>query len=150
MANERTPKPPELDLRFFRVFSRAYRAVAEADERNIRGYGLQITEFAVLELLYHKGPQPLQEIGAKILITSGSITYVVNKLEKRGLVVRQASHNDRRVTYAVLSEAGRALMAEIFPRHARNIAKLLASLSAAEKEQGIRILKKLGLSLRTQ
>lgn len=61
------------------------------------------TEFAVLELLYHKGQQPLQQIGGKILLASGSITYVVDKLEKKGFLERVACPNDRRVTYAAIT-----------------------------------------------
>lgn len=138
----------DLDLQLFRVLSRAYLAVADRDRRNIRSYGFNPTEFAVLELLYHKGPHPLQEIGEKILITSGSITYVINKLETKGLVAREASAHDRRVAYAALTPQGRQLIAGLFPRHAENIGHILAGLDAAEKQTAIGLLKKLGFHAR--
>lgn len=138
----------ELDLRLFRVLARAYLSVMEQDRRNVRGFGFNLTEFAVLELLYHKGPHPLQQIGGKILITSGSITYVINKLAGKGLVVREASPEDGRVFFAALSAKGRALMEEIFPAHAQNIAAMLGGLDDDEKLATITLLKKLGLSVR--
>jgi MarR family 2-MHQ and catechol resistance regulon transcriptional repressor len=134
----------DLDLQLFRVLARAYQAVADRDRRNIRGYGFNPTEFAVLELLYHKGPHPLQEIGGKILITSGSITYVINKLETKGLVTRQPATHDRRIAYATLTPEGRQLIAGLFPAHAANIGRILAGLDAAEKRTAVDLLKKLG------
>lgn len=139
-----------LELRLFRVLARAHQAIMEQDRRNVRGFGLNLTEFAVLELLYHKGPHPLQQIGDKILITSGSITYVINKLAGKGLVVRKASPDDGRVFFAALSDAGRALMDDVFPVHARNIAAMMGGLDDAEKLAAIALLKKLGLAVRGQ
>lgn len=71
-------------LKLFIVLSRAYKAINEITNDFCQKSGLNQTEFAVLELLYHKGRQPLQHIGNKILLASGSITYVVDKLEKEG------------------------------------------------------------------
>ncbi|QDR81708.1 MarR family winged helix-turn-helix transcriptional regulator [Sporomusa termitida] len=117
----------------------------EIDRRDIRQYGLNQTEFAVLELLYHRDSYPLQQIGEKILITSGSITYVINKLEQKGLLARIPCAGDRRVIYATLTEPGRRLITEIFPRHARTLTQAFRGLTPAEMEQVIALLKKLGL-----
>lgn len=65
------------------VLMRASQSVQDVLRKDIKVYGLNTTEFAVLELLYHKGDQPIQHIGKKILLSSGSITYVVDKLEKK-------------------------------------------------------------------
>ena len=73
-------------LKVFIALSRVHRSVMDTTNKSIQSNGLNPTEFAVLELLYHKGGQPLQQIGERILIASGSITYVVDKLEKKGLV----------------------------------------------------------------
>lgn len=69
-------------LKLYIVLSRANKAINEVTNDFFQQNGLNPTEFAVLELLYHKGKQPLQQIGNKILLASGSITYVVDKLEK--------------------------------------------------------------------
>ncbi|WP_042356425.1 MarR family winged helix-turn-helix transcriptional regulator [Bacillus rubiinfantis] len=132
-------------LKLFIVLSRAYKAINEHVNKVIQANGLNPTEFAVLELLYHKGDQPLQQIGAKILLASGSITYVVDKLEQKGLLNRIACPKDRRVIYAHISEDGEKLIQEIFPEHAKQIDKLMSSLSDAEKIEAIELLKKLGI-----
>ena len=132
-------------LKLYIVLSRAYKAINEHVNRGIQANGLNPTEFAVLELLYHKGDQPMQQIGGKILLASGSITYVVDKLEQKGLLRRIACPKDRRVTYAQITEAGKEFIQEIFPAHAEQIHHLMSSLTDIEKEEAINLLKKLGL-----
>ncbi|OLO39058.1 MarR family transcriptional regulator [Alkalihalophilus pseudofirmus] len=134
----------ELSLKSFIVLSRAHRAVSDRVEEDIRRYGLNPTEFAVLELLYHKGDQPIQQIGKKVLLASGSITYVVDKLEKKNLLVRRSCPKDRRVTHAAITEDGIDLMNKIFPTHKEAIEKIFSSLSSDEKLTMINLLKKLG------
>ncbi|MNW54936.1 HTH-type transcriptional regulator MhqR [compost metagenome] len=86
----------------------------------------------------------MQQIGEKILVTSGSITYNIDKLEKRGLLKRVPCSEDRRVTYAEITDAGRELFDDIFPRHVSSIHSLMGSLNQEEKSQAIQLLKKLG------
>ncbi|MBS4212048.1 MULTISPECIES: MarR family winged helix-turn-helix transcriptional regulator [Neobacillus] len=134
-----------VSLKLFIVLSRAYKAINEHVNKVIQASGLNPTEFAVLELLYHKGDQPLQQIGAKILLASGSITYVVDKLEQKGLLRRSACPTDRRVIFAQITDEGKKLIQDIFPEHAQQIDKLMSSLSDSEKLEAIDLLKKLGL-----
>ncbi|HZG73422.1 MAG TPA: MarR family transcriptional regulator [Chondromyces sp.] len=135
-------------LKLFIVLSRAYKVLNEKVNEHIYKVGLNPTEFAVLELLFHKGPQPLQQIGNKILLASGSITYVVDKLEKKNLLKRVACPNDRRVTFAEISEEGRLFIERVFPEHEQNIHQLMEALTSDEKEMAINTLKKLGLSIK--
>ena len=132
-------------LKLFVVLSRAARAVSDRIAEDIRSYGLNPTEFAVLELLYHKGSQPIQVIGKKVLIASSSITYVVDKLEHKGYVQRIASPEDRRVILANLTPSGLDLMDSIFPRHAQSIHSVLNGVASDEKRLLIQQLKKMGL-----
>ncbi|MGD6964820.1 MarR family winged helix-turn-helix transcriptional regulator [Rossellomorea vietnamensis] len=141
-------KDIEQSLKLFIVLSRAYKAINEDVQVFIQNNGLNMTEFAVLELLYHKGDQPLQQIGGKILLASGSITYVVDKLEKKGLIRRVACPNDRRVTYAQITEEGKDFIAELFPRHEQQIHKLMSVLDNEEKDTAIELLKRVGLSIK--
>ncbi len=141
MENDSTAK----SLKLYIVLSRAYKAINEHVNKVIQANGLNPTEFAVLELLYHKGDQPLQQIGAKILLASGSITYVVDKLEQKELLKRVACPKDRRVIFAQISDKGRQLIQDIFPEHARLIDQLMSSLTDAEKTEAIQLLKKLGI-----
>ncbi|MED3661878.1 MarR family transcriptional regulator [Ureibacillus sp. FSL K6-8385] len=135
-------------LKLYIVLSRANKAINEVTNQFFQQNGLNPTEFAVLELLYHKGRQPLQKIGSKILLASGSITYVVDKLEKRGLIKRVSCPTDRRVTYAEITEEGAAFMEKIFPEHEKNLHELMSALTPEEKETAIELLKKLGLSIK--
>ncbi|MBG9455381.1 transcriptional regulator [Lysinibacillus sphaericus] len=135
-------------LKLYIVLSRAHKAINETTQQFFQENGLNPTEFAVLELLYHKGRQPLQQIGNKILLASGSITYVIDKLEKRGYLLRVSCPSDRRVTYAEITDKGEAFMAELFPKHEQHLHELLSVLSIEEKDQAITLLKKLGLSIK--
>ncbi|RIW30164.1 MarR family transcriptional regulator [Bacillus salacetis] len=138
----------EQSLKLFIVLSRAYKAINEDVQVFIQNNGLNMTEFAVLELLYHKGDQPLQQIGGKILLASGSITYVVDKLEKKGLIRRVACPTDRRVTYAQITDEGKAFIGELFPRHEEQIHQLMSVLDSDEKDTAIELLKRVGLSIK--
>ena len=144
MTNEDTKQ----SLKLFIVLSRAHKAISESTNQFFQQNGVNPTEFAVLELLFHKGRQPLQQIGNKILLASGSITYVVDKLEKRGYLNRVSCPTDRRVTYAEISEEGAAFMHGIFPKHERQLHEIMDVLTTEEKEMAIELLKKLGLSIK--
>jgi MarR family 2-MHQ and catechol resistance regulon transcriptional repressor len=140
----------ELDtsLKLFVVLSRAFRSIGDQANKSIQRFNLNPTEFAVLELLFHKGDTPLQQIGGKILIASGSITYVVDKLEKKGLLERKQCSKDRRVTYAALTESGSKFMEEIFPQHEQFVHEIQSGLKLEEKEELITLLKKLGYGVK--
>lgn len=135
-------------LKLFIVLSRANKAINEMTNQFFQQNGLNPTDFAVLELLYHKGRQPLQQIGNKILLASGSITYVVDKLEKKGYLQRISCPTDRRVTFAEITEKGSSFMDEIFPQHEQQLHELMSVLTVEEKELAINLLKKLGLSIK--
>ncbi|MFC4388147.1 MarR family winged helix-turn-helix transcriptional regulator [Gracilibacillus marinus] len=145
--NERSlyeEKKQDPSLKLFVVLSKAYRAVSDQVADDIRSYGLNTTDFGVLELLYHRGEQPLQKIGDKILLASGSITYVVDKLEKKGYVKRTPYEKDRRIIFASITKSGEKLLNDIFPNHWKQIEAITAGLDEEEKTQAIELLKKLG------
>jgi MarR family 2-MHQ and catechol resistance regulon transcriptional repressor len=131
-------------LKLFVVLSKAYRTVMERAVKDMKQYGLSSSEFMVLELLYTKGRIPLQQIGEKILITSGSITYNIDKLEKKEYLKRVPCKEDRRVIYAEITEAGTGFFSQIFPQHAAMIHSLSKGVSPDEKKVAIELLKKLG------
>lgn len=143
MAND-----TERALKLFIVLSRASKVILEESNHLLEEYGLNPSEFGVLELLYHKGQQPIQKIGQKILLRSGSMTYVVDKLERRGLLERVTSLEDKRITYISITLTGKDLIENIFPQHEQHIKELMSGLSAEEQNQSIELLKKLGLSVK--
>lgn len=133
-------------LRLFVVLSRCFDSVAEQTRLDIRRHGMSVSEFGILELLYHKGPQPLGEVAERILLTTGSITYVMDQLEEKGLVKRVPCPKDRRRLYAELTDLGRERIGAVFPAHAEVVRNVVSSLDGKEQEEAIRLLKKLGLA----
>ena len=123
---------------------RAANAARNNASRHLGGTGLTLTQFAVLEALYHLGPLSLSDIAQKILTTGGNLTMVLGNLEKQGLAGRQKSPEDRRVLIVVLSPKGKALIRKIFPEHAEGIAEFMSALSPSEQELLGDLCRKLG------
>ncbi|MEO7110927.1 MAG: MarR family transcriptional regulator [Polyangiaceae bacterium] len=128
------------------VMMKAYRALQENASRSIAAADMGLSDFGTLELLLHKGPQPVNEIGRRIHLTSGSITTAVDRLEKRGLVKRGADPNDRRARVVDLTPKGRTLITTVFRAHTAAMDRVAEDLSETERTMLIRLLKKLGLS----
>lgn len=124
--------------------ARAFNAVAAHSHADIASHGLTPGEFAILEALYHKGPMLHGELQRKVLVTSGGITFLVDKLIARGLVQRRDCPTDRRARYAELTAAGKKLIGGIFPGHAEVMARAVAGLTATEQKACAALLKKLG------
>lgn len=135
----------DLDLRLFRIWLKASKAVVTNIQKDIESHKINSENFMILELLYSKGPHPVQKISEIFSIPSGSITYVVDKLEKKGLVERQPNPNDRRASNVVLTTEGRALFDEIFPKHVATISENLSFISNEEKVLLVDLLKKIGM-----
>ena len=126
------------------ILMKAYRALAQVDARSISDSGLGLSDFAVLEILLHKGPLPVNTIGRQVMLTSGSITTAVDRLEQKRLVRRKSCPNDRRVTYVTLTAEGRTLIRRVFKVHANRLETVFAPLSAGERTTLATLLKKLG------
>ena len=105
---------------------------------------LTLSQFGVLEALLHLGLMCQRELGVKILKSSGNVTMVVDNLEKRGLIARRRSAEDRRVMEVDLTAKGRALIKALFPRHAAEITAEMGRLTAAEQKQLGALCRKLG------
>jgi len=123
---------------------RASNRLTSRIHRHLLDDNLTHSQFAVLEALYHLGPLCQGELGQKILKSNANLTTVVDSLEKKALVVRVRSDNDRRRVSVQLTETGEELIARVFPRHADIIERALAVLTVAEQQQLGRLLKKLG------
>ncbi|GGD66354.1 MarR family winged helix-turn-helix transcriptional regulator [Paenibacillus nasutitermitis] len=134
----------QASLKLFVVLSKAYRAIMDRAVKDMRKFDLSPSEFTILEVLYTKGKIPLQQIGEKILITSGSMTYNIDKLEIKALIRRVPCSSDRRVIYAEISDSGKKLFDHIFPKHAETIHSLMKALSLEEKLETTEMIKKLG------
>src|SRR5699024_11795181 len=98
----------------------------------------------ILNSMDHKGPKRILEIHNSVLIKFGSITYVIDKLEKKGLIKRINSTTDRRVVYIHITEKGKEEMDIIFPKHQKVIENMFQNINHREKELLIDLLKKIG------
>lgn len=128
------------------VLSRATHAVEARALESIESTGLCASDFAVLESLLHKGPLPVNTIGKKLLLTSGSITTAVDRLETRGLVRRAEDPNDRRVRLVELTADGRELIKPAFAQHKRDLDRVASALTADERTTLVNLLRTLGMS----
>lgn len=124
---------------------RAAETVTTRVHKHLADHRLTVSQFGVLEALYHLGPMNQATIAQKILKSTGNITMIIDNLEKRNLVKREKDDKDRRFFKVSLTDEGHDLIQEIFPRHAEIITRELAVLSAGEQDELGRICRKLGL-----
>lgn len=141
-----TDRKQDVALKLWIVLARSYASVTALIEKDIARNDLTPTEFGILEVLHHKGPLLLGEIQRKILVTSGGITYLVDRLVEKGLVRREECKDDRRARFAVLTPAGETLIRRIFPEHAAGIQQALAGLTTTKQREATVLLRKLGLA----
>ncbi len=127
------------------ILWKAARAVEQNALSSVSRLGLGLSDFAVLEVLLHKGEQTVNAIGRKILLTSGSITTAVDRLESRKLVRRTLDPRDGRARVVELTPRGKRLITDAFRRHALDIEETVSILTVDERLELTRLLKKLGL-----
>jgi MarR family 2-MHQ and catechol resistance regulon transcriptional repressor len=134
--------PPGIHL--WLVLGRAAKAVEARAQASIAHTGLGITDFAILEALLHKGPMPVNTVGRKLLLTSGSITTAVDRLVAKGLVARGDDAADRRVRVVELTRDGRKLILPAFARHEKDLEAVAAVLTSHERTTLVNLLRKFG------
>ena len=138
-------KPTYLALNTYTKLMRAAESVTSRVNRSMGEFNLTISQFGVLEALYHKGPLCQRDIAAKILKSTGNITMVIDNLEKRGLVRRERESDDRRYLTIHLTEEGTTLIAQAFARVEAAIVAEMTPLAEHEQELLGSLCKKLGL-----
>src|SRR5688572_7409251 len=113
VAATRRPAAQERALKLYVVLVRAASAAMDRVNSHTNFHGLTFTEFLILEALYHKGPLLLGDVQKKIRLSSGGVTYTVDRLAEKGLVERRECESDRRARYAALTAKGEALIAKV-------------------------------------
>jgi MarR family 2-MHQ and catechol resistance regulon transcriptional repressor len=132
-------------VRVWLILYKAARAIEQNALHSVSSLGLGLSDFAVLEVLLHKGALPVNVIGKKILLTSGSITSAINRLETRDLVRRTSDPADLRSRVVQLTPKGKGLIEKAFQQHAIDMEATLAVLKTSERAELARLLKKAGL-----
>ncbi len=143
-ANSITTQQKTSGVHVFLVLWKAHDALRQRSRQSIARLGLDLTSFAVLEALLHKGPLPVNTIGIKVDLTSGSISVAVDRLQRRGLVTRKDDPGDRRARIVHLTRRGRTLIRCAFGKHAAAMERAVSGVSKTERAQLVRLLKKLG------
>jgi MarR family 2-MHQ and catechol resistance regulon transcriptional repressor len=128
------------------VMMKTHRALERLAIQSIESSEVGLSDFAVMEMLLHKGPQPVNEIGRRIELTSGAITTAVDRLESRDLVTREAHPSDRRARIVRLTARGEERAAKVFAGHKTAMDLAASGLSKTERATLIQLLKKLGIS----
>ncbi|MCC3358159.1 MarR family winged helix-turn-helix transcriptional regulator [Bacillus sp. REN16] len=126
----------------FLLLMQTSRALQERIRDDMMKNNISITEFSVLEVLFHKGIQTIQQIGKSVLITSGSMTYVIDKLEQKGLLKRSACPDDRRAIHVSLTDAGIEIMNKIMPEHEDFVNSVFDSLNSHEVDTLLDLLQR--------
>lgn len=140
------PLETEAALKLWVVLSRAHSSIHAHAVAHVTEHGLSLTEFAILEALQHRGRMVLGEIQRRILVSSGGITFLVDRLAEKGLVIRQECPEDRRAKYVSLTREGTRIIREIFPSHAQVLTHAMRGLTQAEQQEATALLRTLGLT----
>lgn len=131
-------------LKSFIVLMKASKSVQELITTDITSYNMRTSDFVIMETLYHKGRQTIRQIAEAVLIKTGSITYVIDKLEDKGWLTRSDCKEDRRVVYIELTDEGKRVMDSIFPQHQLVIEDIFSELTEQEHDILIDLLKRVG------
>ncbi|MCA9766562.1 MAG: MarR family transcriptional regulator [Carnobacterium sp.] len=132
-------------IKAFTVFIKSSQSIQKLIKQDFLKKDINLNEYAIMELLYHRGDQPIQSIGKRILMGGGSITYVIDKLEKKGFLSRKPSTEDRRKIYACITKKGKQYMDQRVTEHEALIHTIFEEWDDDEVEEAIDLLKRMGM-----
>lgn len=133
------------DLKAMIVMFKAYQSLIEVIKNDIKDTGFDFNEFTVLEVVYHKKCITVAEIKDKVLVANSSLTYILDKLENKSLIVRKRSEEDKRIIYVELTKEGMLESNKIFPKHYEVLKEIYSVLTEEDKTFIADKLKTLGL-----
>src|SRR5262245_32388837 len=134
----------EAGIHVWLVLWKATRALEAHAERSIQALGMCRSDFGVLEALLHKGPLPVSVLGQKVLLTSGSITTAVDRLERRGYVERRGDAADRRARIVHLTESGSQVIRPLYAEHVRAMERAVVGLAPGRRAALVGMVRELG------
>lgn len=133
-------------LAMLRELVKTYQAFYSYDDAHIRQLGLTMPQFDVIATLGNTNGMMMSQLAEKTLVTKGTLTGIVDRLEQKGLVRRAVPPDNRRCFIVMLTPAGQQLFEDIFPTHIEYLKERLSNLSTEEMEQlqmGLRRLRQL-------
>lgn len=132
------------DLKTITILFRTLHHIEDIIKQDVQNYGISVSEFAVLEALYHLGERSVGQLKDKVLIAPSSMTYVLDQLMRKAYVMRRVDLQDQRKFQIDLSEKGRLFMETTYPKHQKRLRDVLNILSPEEETQVQNLLKKIG------
>lgn len=132
------------NLKTLTILFRTHQNILEKVKESIKDFDINVNEFHALEALYHKGKLTTQALCDTVLVPGSSMTYVVDQLEKKGLVVRLKDEKDRRINYVMLSPKGLNDTEIIYNKHYEEMRKRFDKLTSEEEVTLQNLLKKIG------
>jgi len=140
--------PREQFIRTLRSLAECYQAFQTYSAEHVRKLGLTSAQFDIVATLGNTPGMTCKELGEKTLITKGTLTGVLDRLEARGLIRRTASDADRRQVFVVLTPQGVRTFERAFPAHVGHLKPAFTVLSPRELDQAAELLQKLRDALR--
>ncbi|EQD34653.1 MarR family transcriptional regulator [mine drainage metagenome] len=140
MGPENKNKENWVDMEIWKEFSLVYRILYKDLEKFLSDYGLGVIEFRVLKALNEFETLPMVKLSEINSITQPWITEIVDRLEKRGLVQRIRSSEDRRIINILLNKEGKDLYCKVNGNYENNISAFLSCLKEGRKEQFLEVL----------
>lgn len=144
MAKREQTRPDASGVHLWLLLWKASKAVEAHARRSVKATGLCLSDFGVLEALLHKGPLPISALGKKVLLSSGSMTAAVDRLERSSFVERGAASTDRRSRLVHLTEKGSKLIRKLFAEHEREMERVFSRLDKPERNALANLLRRLG------
>lgn len=115
-------------LRSIRLLAECMQLFEQFSARHIRNHGLTHSQFDIIATLGNTKGMTCKELGDKTLITKGTLTGVLDRLESKGLVVRERG-DDRRQLWVKLTAQGESTFDEVFPNVVQRCKKPFAAYS---------------------
>ena len=133
----------EIDLKILIALHRVINAVDSKTIKLVKSYGLSLGQFAVLEVLYHKGEMTVGQVQKKILSTTGTMPVIIKNLEKRKLISHKEDENDKRKRLLYITDKGRDIISQVFPKNKEIIIEYFKNMEIDEKKEFLRLMKSL-------
>ncbi len=133
----------EIDLKILIALHRVINAVDSKTIKLVKSYGLSLGQFAVLEVLYHKGEMTVGQVQKKILSTTGTMPVIIKNLEKRKLISHKEDENDKRKRLLYITDKGRDIISQVFPKNKEIIIDYFKNMEIDEKKEFLRLMKSL-------
>ena len=140
--------PGEGFFRTLRSLAECYQAFEAYSGSHVRSLGLTPAQFDILATLGNTSGMTCRELGEKTLITKGTLTGVLDRMEARGLLRRGPSDADRRQVFVTLTAAGTRMFGRVFPEHAEHVKRAFSVLGEEDLAHTRELLLRLRDALR--